>query len=192
MPGTVYKSRLAPYRNVAPHNILENNYSIALNETIDAGVLVKCAEATLDNPYGYSSTAVGTNYDGVTSNRFETANKLAAADAGDDKFVVLGLTAYGAADTDPNGNPLIWNQRRKEELRLVLPGEAMPIITKGQVALYASAVVGTPEAGFVGVPASDGRIEAVDPSTVTDKEQIVGKFLTSEGEGGYSIFALDV
>jgi hypothetical protein len=43
----------------------------------------------------------------------------------------LGMTLYQTAKNDENGEKLLYNPQKQEELQAMLPGQAVPIATKG-------------------------------------------------------------
>ena len=69
----------------------------------------------------------------------------------------LGVTLRQTATHDENGEKLQYNPIKKDELYAVLPGETVPVLSRGMVTLTDSAIVGDPAPGHRLVPHSAGR-----------------------------------
>ena len=65
--------------------------------------------------------------------------EVVAADSGE---APLGLTLNQTAKADENGEKLLYNTAKKEELQAVLPGQSVPVATKGIFTLGKKALVG--------------------------------------------------
>ena len=55
------------------------------------------------------------------------------------KTMLLALTLYQTAKNDENGEKLLYNPQKQEELQAILPGQAVPIATKGIFTLSSAA-----------------------------------------------------
>jgi hypothetical protein len=53
------------------------------------------------------------------------------------------MTLYQTAKNDENGEKLLYNPQKQEELQAMLPGQAVPVVTKGIFTLAAAAFDGT-------------------------------------------------
>jgi len=62
----------------------------------------------------------------------------------------LGITLNQTAKTDENGEKLLYNTTKKEELQAVLPGQTVPVATKGIFTLAAEAFDGAVSTYAVG------------------------------------------
>ena len=71
--------------------------------------------------------------------------EVAAAASGE---IPLGLTLNQTAKTDENGEKLLYNVTKKEELKAVLPGQSVPVATKGIFTLSANAIEGNAASVF--------------------------------------------
>jgi hypothetical protein len=104
---------------------------------VDAGRLVKLDSS---NPFlGVGeedhvdlSTDAGATYANVVSTTFAVKSKVDLAGAGD---TPIGMTLMAMASTDENGEKLLYNPRKAAEMGVVIPGQAVPILTRG-VILY--------------------------------------------------------
>ena len=153
----------------------------------------------------YSTATPGYNYSYVTNLRYENPRKVKAAPSGSLKWEVLGVTLYGTAEYDQNGQKLILNPNRKTELGVVVSGESVNVLTDGLIRLKSSAYSGIPIPGYVAVISSvgDGTLQIYNPSTLVNNEaintganvawptvkNIVAKVISSSGTATYSSYA---
>ena len=133
--------RILPFRQYSDHDVvnlyaLENN--LVLDATTgtgggDAGVFVKVSAGNFDaDPITYQTNA----YLGYTSYPFlgttemypEVNLKITGASSGE---IPLGLTLFQTAKNDENGEKLLYNPQKQTELQALLPGQAVPVATKG-------------------------------------------------------------
>jgi len=92
---------------------------------------------------------------------------LSGAAAGD---LPLGLTLNQTAKADENGEKLLYNTTKKEELQAVLPGQTVPVATKGIFTLAAEAFDGAASAYTVGtgIAISATNVGKIDAAVPTD------------------------
>lgn len=148
----------------------------------------------------FANATPGYNYPGVTNLRYENQRKFNFAPAGSFKNQVLGITLYGTAEYDLNGQKLILNPYRKVELGCVYSGETSNIQSDGIFRLSARAYSGVPIPGYVAVVSSvgDGTLQIFNPAVAnelilgTGQSRVVAKVLSSSGTafGGYADFKL--
>lgn len=192
------RNRLFPFHDVSEHDKV-NLY--ALDGLGDAGQLVKISTGTA-NPQstevdGYSSTAVGTTYNGTYSNRYLVNWRVTPTASGDTRFVALGLTEYSTKETDENGFPLKYFDNRAKEIGAVRSGEATPIITRGLVGIWGKYIdqsLGAVQPGHLAVVSrsGDGTIASIAPThamfsasgviapgVLYTPNSVVGKWLSS-------------
>tara|TARA_X000000950_G_scaffold150010_2_gene184902 strand:- start:13577 stop:14194 length:618 start_codon:yes stop_codon:yes gene_type:complete len=127
----------------------------------DAGVLVKVSSAdwAKSEPAGYDlSSSEATALDGylgaskdnfphVASNSYPAAQPMfEAAGEGD---LPLGVTLRQTLAFDENGEKLLYYRQKLEDLYGVLPGEVVPVLTKGVITVASSACVDALESGPV-------------------------------------------
>jgi len=110
----------------------------------DAGVFVKVSDGNFDNdPVTYQTNSYlgKTDYPFVgTTDMYPEVNIKVTGAKGEDH--ALGLTLYQTAKNDENGEKLLYNPQKQEELQAILPGQAVPIATKGIFTLAAAAFDG--------------------------------------------------
>jgi hypothetical protein len=192
--------RLLPFRDYDEHDVVNIYKSAgALSEFIDlsdgskrstaqgdAGVFVKVKAGTLN--------AAGTDWDpvDVQSNPTSLLGKTDYPHVGRNTYPQASLSVTGVeATTDPcigvtlrqtvardeNGENLLYNPIKKDELYGVLPGEAVPVLSKGMVTLVAEAFEGTPSVGDALVPSAGGLASGVAYGSVKLGENTIGTVL---------------
>ena len=145
--------RILPFRQYSDHDVV-NLYSLLatdiLNSTTgsgagDAGVFVKVTQGNFDlDPITYQTNSYlgDTSYPflGTTEMYPEVNLKITGSTSGE---IPLGLTLYQTAKHDENGEKLLYNPTKQNELQAMLPGQAVPVLTKGIVTLANEAFDGT-------------------------------------------------
>lgn len=149
--------RLLPFRQYNEHDVV-NMFALASASALESttgdgagsnGVFVKVTDGNLNQDvitYGSDSYLGKTDYPFVGGDMYPTnpleVNVCASGD------VPLGITLNQTAKTDENGEKLIYNQTKKEELQAILPGQSVPVVTKGVFTLSANALEAGAAAGF--------------------------------------------
>lgn len=144
--------RLLPFRQYNEHDVI-NMFALedsSVNENItaygagDAGVFVKISAGNLDlDPVSYGNNAYlgKTDYPFVGNggqNMYPSVNlKIAPATSGDKP---LGLTLWETAKYDENGQKLIYYPQKAAENQVLLPGQAVPVATRGVFTLSSRAI----------------------------------------------------
>ena len=95
------------------------------------------------------------------------------------------MTLYDVKDADENGELLKYNPRKAAEMQAVIPGQAVPVVTKG--IFLVQDVDGTPAAGGVAYAGASGMITATQASNVA-----VGKFLGAADTNGDTLVKLEL
>lgn len=144
--------RLLPFRQYDDNDVV-NMYALAdaaVNDNVtgvgsgDAGVFVKVTAGNFDlDPVSYASDSYlgKTDYPHIGANSYPKVNlKVEPAASGDS---ALGLTLRQTAKYDENGEKLLYYRQKAEELMCVLPGQAVPVATRGVFTLGPSAIDGT-------------------------------------------------
>lgn len=174
--------RLLPFRQYNEQDVVNvfalQNADVLESTTGDGkgsnGVFVKITDGNFDQDvitYGSNSYLGKTDYPFVGGDMYPTNPlEVAAAASGE---IPLGLTLNQTAKTDENGEKLIYNTTKKEELQAVLPGQTVPVATKGIFTLSANAIEGGAASVFtIGdgfEVAGDGT---VGPATVGSAESL--------------------
>jgi hypothetical protein len=144
--------RILPFRQYSDHDVV-NMYAVVSADVLtsttdtgagDAGVFVKVSDGNFDNdPVTYQTNSYlgKTDYPFVgTQDMYPEVNlKITGAISGE---LPIGMTLYQTAKNDENGEKLLYNPQKQEELQAMLPGQAVPVATKGIFTLAASAFDG--------------------------------------------------
>ena len=144
--------RILPFRQYSDHDVV-NMYALKdadiLTSTTDtgagdAGVFVKVHDGNFDNdPVTYQTNSYLGKSDypflGTADMYPEVNLKITTSASGN---VPLGMTLYQTAKNDENGEKLLYNPQKQEELQAMLPGQAVPVVTKGIFTLAAAAFDG--------------------------------------------------
>lgn len=178
--------RILPFRQYAEQDVVnlyalkgtDVNDNLATKGNGDAGVFVSVSNGKLDDgPVTYASSSYlgKTDYPYVGRDQYPSVQlRAGAASTGDS---VLGMTLNQTALKDENGEKLLYYPQKALENQTVLSGQAVPVLTRGVVALNGSAggdfgnnayVDDTNWAiGNVAIisPNNDGRLSGVAPTS---------------------------
>lgn len=135
--------RLLPFRQYNEHDVvnmfaldesvLSATQSITETHSGDAGVFVKISNGNLDaDPvtYGSNSYLGKTDYPFVGANSYPSVSlKITPAVASDIR--PLGITLWETAKYDENGQKLLYYPQKAAENEVLLPGQTVPVATKG-------------------------------------------------------------
>ena len=170
--------RLLPFRQYDEQdvvNIFALETGISVGSTTgtslgDNGVFVKVSDGNFNQDtieYGSNSYLGKTDYPFVGGDMYPT-NPLTITGAGSGELP-LGITLNQTAETDENGEKLLYNATKREELQAVLPGQTVPVATKGIFTLATEAFDGAASLYTVGTgikisTTNVGKITGVAPS----------------------------
>ena len=166
--------RILPFRQYSDHDVV-NLYSVIAGDVNDAttdsgagdaGVFVTVSDGNFDaDPITYQTNSyLGDSsfpFLGTTEMYPEVNLKITGA-KGEDHC--LGMTLYQTAKNDENGEKLLYNPQKQEELQAMIPGQAVPIATKGIFTLAAAAFDG-PITSYT--PGNRIKLSAVTAGKVT-------------------------
>ena len=135
--------RLLPFRQYDEQDVV-NLFALSTSDALDSttgdgvgsnGVFVKVTNGNFDQDvvsYGTDSYLGKTDYPFVGGDMYPTNSLLiTGCGANETKGAVLGVTLNQTAKNDENGEKLLYNATKKEELQAVLPGQSVPVATKG-------------------------------------------------------------
>ena len=197
--------RILPFRQYDENDVI-NLFALegaSANESTtgsgagDAGVFVKVSAGNFDlDPVAYSDDAYlgKTDYPFVKAQYPSVQLECAPAESGD---ALLGITLRQTAKYDENGEKLLYNPVKAEELGCVLPGQAVPVATRGVFTLTADGYSGSLTVG--GGVKLGGAAGQVVSCTATDAEKVgtvIGTGSRSSGTitdayaGDYAVIAL--
>jgi hypothetical protein len=146
-------TRLLPFRQYDDQDVI-NMFALvdaAINDSVtgvgsgDAGVFVKVSAGNFDlDPVSYASNSYlgKTDYPFVGANSYPSVNLKVTPAASGDTTNCLGLTLRQTAKYDENGEKLLYYRQKAEELMCVLPGQSVPVATRGIFSLGKNAFGG--------------------------------------------------
>jgi len=161
-------TRLEPYRDYSEHEVI-NMYSLAVDGGVDlhdwkagtsgiydAGVVVTLGDSVLpgdlpgfaaagSNLRKYLGAEITSGHVGVNAMPFVEMTVT----AGDNTTPAIGITLKQTLAYDENDENLLRYPLKKDELQAVIPGQAVPILTRGLVLLSYTAFETVPAAGDV-------------------------------------------
>tara|TARA_B100002019_G_scaffold293063_1_gene318536 strand:+ start:2855 stop:3547 length:693 start_codon:yes stop_codon:yes gene_type:complete len=209
--------RLLPFRDYDEHDVVNlfksaGNLSdfIDLSDAAkrstpqgDAGVFVTVAGPEGGNlqgdwdPVDVTSNPASllgkTDYPHVGRNTYPQAALSVAPTAGIATESCIGITLRQTVARDENGENLLYNPVKKDELFGVLPGEAVPVLSKGLITLSAEALTIDGQVGQLLETAADGKAAPIDRGSATN--QVIGQILAvgdrddnAGSQGGKNVF----
>ena len=176
--------KLRPFRDYDEHDVL-NLFSYdttgltAGSISVTKGTLVKIATGWKNYNSG-EEIGGGMEYIGsagtlapanVVSQRYGVTAKVVASTTGE---TPIGLTLFDVKDADENGELLKYRPRKAAEMQVVIPGQAIPVVTRGIFLMQG--VLGTPTVGGVAYAGATGQITSSTGSAGI-LNVAIGKFL---------------
>ena len=143
--------KILPFRQYDEHdvvNLFRASDGMVLDSTTDAGsgdagtfVKVKAGNFNADPvSYGADSYLGKTDYPHVGRNQYPKVSlEVEPAGVGD---IPLGITLMQTAKNDENGEKLLYNPQKAAELQAAIPGQAIPVATKGIFTIASAAFQG--------------------------------------------------
>ena len=192
--------RLLPFRQYAESDVI-NMFALQsadVNDTVtdagsgDNGVWVKVTQGGLnDGPVAYGATAAGADpyvsYLGVNPDSLPYVGKnqyprvvteVGVAHSGDH---AIGCTLYQTAKNDENGEKLLYYPQKKIETQSVLPGESVPVLSRGIIAV---ACGGPNASGSVNSAGSLDITDHISASTDLPTADIIGYSVGLQADAG--------
>lgn len=180
--------RLLPLRDYSEHDVI----NMFANQTVDnapstngngsAGVLVKVLSGNLNKDVvDFIETAYlgKTDYPFLGADKYPTVPLRVTAATKD--AAVLGITLKQTLENDENGEKLIYNPVKRDELQAVLSGQATPVATKGTFSFDEAAYEKNSDfapGNLAVVSATAGKLSGVAWAS-TSGETIVGTILAT-------------
>lgn len=203
--------RLLPFRDYDEHDVVNLFKSAGTLEKFidlsnsdrrstpegDAGVFVKVNNGTLstssdgwdpidiDAKDGGDSLLGKTDYPNVAKNFYPEAT-LSVTPVGATGDACIGVTLRQTVARDELGENLLYNPVKKDELYGVLPGEVVPVLSKGLLTFTDDAVVGNPDVGDSLVPFSAGTASGIAGGVVPNGANKIGTILAKGHRDDYS------
>jgi hypothetical protein len=130
---------------------------------------------------GSAGTLSPTN---VVSQRYGVTAKVVYSNTGE---TPVGMMLYDVKDVDENGEQLKFKPRKAAEMQAVIPGQAVPVVTRGIFLMQG--VLGTPSAGGTAYAGGTGQITASTGSGGI-LNVAIGKFLGAADTNGETLVKL--
>ncbi len=176
--------QLRPFRDYDEHDVLnlfayDTTGLVAGSISITKGSLVKIATGWKNYDSGVelgggiefiggAGTLQPTN---VVSQRYGVTAKVVTSTTGE---TPIGMMLYDVKDVDENGELLKYNPRKAAEMQAVIPGQAVPVVTRG--IFLVQGVLGSPTAGGVAYAGGTGQITS-STGIGGVANVVIGKFL---------------
>jgi hypothetical protein len=190
--------RILPYRDYSEHDVV-NLFSLDVSSAtlssfvasdsgdFDAGVVVQVAAGALpgDAPSTLSTSGnlrdyLGASFSGshVGFNAYPSNGMTVAPADADTADKALGITLRETLAFDENGEKMLYYKQKLDEAQGVLPGQTVPVLTKGMVLLTATAFESAPSLNDNLVISSvAGKLAAV--GTAGAGTAVVGKVIAT-------------
>jgi len=189
--------KLRPFRDYDEHDVL-NLFSYdttglsAGSINITKGSLVKIATGWKNYDSGvelgggleFIGSAGTLSPTNVVSQRYGVTAKVVVSTTGE---TPIGMMLYDVRDADENGELLKYKPRKAAEMQAVIPGQAVPVVTRG--IFLVQGVLGTPSAGGTAYAGGTGQITASTGSAGLANVAI-GKFLGAADTNGETLVKL--
>jgi hypothetical protein len=202
-------TRLLPYRSYDENDVI-NFYSLDA-VTGEAGSVVQVSSANLtDEPVSMVTRGDADSYQNVLGNGFspypQVNYKVSKVTGTGAAVRPLGILLRDVRSTDENGQNLIYDSVKREELQCVVSGQAVPIATKGIFTVNVKGLAGgvSPAINSLAVPAANGTLTGVAFASASQEEKdvAVGKFIatgervaqteTDAFAGAYAVLKLEL
>lgn len=191
--------KLRPFRDYDEHDVL-NLFSYdttglsAGSINITKGSLVKIATGWKNYDSGVdlgggiefiggAGTLQPTN---VVSQRYGVTAKVVVSTTGE---TPIGMTLFDVRDADENGELLKYYPRKAAEMQAVIPGQAVPVVTRG--IFLVQGVLGSPSAGGTAYAGGTGQITS-STGIGGIANVAIGKFLGAADTNGETLVKLDL
>jgi hypothetical protein len=185
--------RLYPFRQYSDFDVINMFASSTLDDNPStngngsAGVFVKVNAGNLDlDPITYASNSYlgKTDYPFLGAAQYPSVPLTFTAATND--APVLGITLNQTLAFDENGEKLLYNPVKRQELQAVLSGQAVPVATRGMFTLADTAIDWVDANMVVNshllISANAGKATGLAPTTtgpLTGQYAIIGKVLAT-------------
>lgn len=174
------------------------NESTTTSSFGDAGVFVTVDSANFNlDPVSYATDSYlgKTDYPFVGANQYPSVTlKVKPAASGD---ALLGMTLRQTAKFDENGEKLLYYPQKAEELMCVLPGQAVPVATRGVFTVSSTAYNGSITiGGGVKLSTVSGNLTGCTVADAARVGLVIGTgsrtsgTVTDQFAGNYAVIAL--
>jgi hypothetical protein len=126
-------SKLLPFRQIDEQDVV--NMFAYDGTTAQRGLIVKLKTTAgwkLSDAHELSAVSPNNSYTNTVTDRYAVKARVETCASGNTPF---GMLMYDVAETDENGEKLIWHPRKAHEMQVSVSGQAVPVLTKGIVLL---------------------------------------------------------
>lgn len=202
-------TRLLPYRSYDEHDVI-NMYALDAI-TGEAGSVVQVSSANLTTePVSMVTRGDSDSYLNVLGNGYspypQVNYKVSKVTGTGANVRPLGIMLRDVRKSDENGQNLLYDSAKREELQCVVSGQAVPIATKGIFTINVKGLAGgiAPAINSLAVPSENGTLTGVAFASASQEEKdvAVGKFIatgervgqtsTDAFEGAYAVLKLEL
>ena len=122
-------STLLPFRQIHENDVV--NLFAYDGSSATRGLVVKLkSTAGWDIDDDLQTTSINNSYANTVSDRYNVKARVETCGSGNTPF---GMLMYDVAETDENGEKLIYHPRKAHEMQVSVSGQAVPVLTKGIV-----------------------------------------------------------
>ena len=184
-------SDLKTFRQYDEHDVI--NLFTWSGTTSTAGVLLQAGKLVKINT-GFSSgnepvdlmDDAGNAYGNTLSETWKLTANVALAGVGD---TPLGMNLVAVRDLDENGEKLLYNPRKAAEMGVVVPGQSVPIMTRGLIMVKSDHATFAPAAGGIVYAGASGELT----TDTTGSPKAVGIALgAKDSTTGYALVKIDL
>lgn len=189
---------LKPFRDYSEHDVIN---LFACDSIATRGTLVKPirswknnngSDASTAGPLNMTSDGAGQKYINIVNNIFEINGKVTPVVNYNDTPKPIGILLNDVKEFDENGEKLLYNRRKMEEIGAVLKNyNSVPILTRGLILINDIEIDnktgggGNPDIGDVAYVGNNGKI-------ATDGVISIGTFLSKKDENGYCLVKISI
>ena len=120
-------AKLLPFRQIDENDVV--NLFAYDGDAATRGLIVALdSTATWDHLAELETSSINNSIKNTVSDRYSVKARVKACASGN---APLGMLMYDVAETDENGEKLIWHPRKAHEMQVSLSGQAVPVVTQG-------------------------------------------------------------
>ena len=181
-------SELKPFRQYDEHDVI--NLFTMSTATVDAGRMVKINTGwTADADQVDLADPIGNTYGNVLSTSWSLTAKVEVSAGGD---VPIGMTLVAMKEEDENGEKLVYNPRKAAEMGVVVPGQSVPLLTRGLVIAKSGDSDWTGTAFAAGDKIYAAASGELSPNHNSNANEAVGIALGAKDANGFALVKIEL
>ena len=185
-------NKLRPFRDYSEHDVI--NLFAHVDGAVDNGIVVKHNADTNWSLKGWQNNdgddtsigmlgSVGNAVTNTVSERYGVVARVENAGVSD---IPVGMTLHQVAETDENGEKLIYNPRKAAEMQVAVSGQALPLVTRG---LFLYDIGYAADTVIIG---DNARVGAEGVIVTGGNGAVVGRWMGNVDADGHALLALDL